>query len=84
MLCYESPMNMKELRDINRTTPFHPYTVRTSDGDAIHVPHPDFMFIPPLGDTVIVVDQDGGKHIVDADRITKLELRRARPSKSPR
>jgi hypothetical protein len=42
------------------------------------------MFIPPLGDTVIVVDQDGGKHIVDADHITKLELRRARPSKSPR
>lgn len=77
-------MNIKELRDINRTTPFRPYTVRTSDGDSIHVPHPDFMLIPPLGDTVIVVDQTGGKHIVDADHITNLEMRPSRPTKASR
>lgn len=84
MLCYESRMNMKEIRDINRTTPFRPYTVRTTDGDAIHVPHPDFMLIPPIGETVIVVDQEGGKHIVDADHITKLEMRPGSPAKPGR
>lgn len=77
-------MSIKELREINRASPFHPYTVRTSEGDAIHVPHPDYMLIPPIGETVIVVDQEGCKHIVDADHITKLELRRTRPPKSSR
>lgn len=83
-LCYPSSMSIKELREVNRATPFHAYTVRTTDGDAIHVPHPDFMLIPPIGETVIVVDQEGGKHLVDADHITKLEIRRTRPSKSSR
>lgn len=83
-LCYPSTMSIKELREVNRATPFHAYTVRTTDGDAIHVPHPDFMLIPPIGETVIVVDQEGGKHLVDADHITKLEIRRTRPSKSSR
>ena len=77
-------MSIKDLRDINGATPFHAYTVRTSDGDALPVPHPDFMLIPPIGDTVIVVDQEGGKHLIDASHITKLELRRGRPSKSAR
>jgi len=83
-LCYQFIMSIKEIREINRATPFHAYTVRTSDGDALHVPHPDFMFIPPIGETVIVVDQEGGKHLVDADHITKLEIRRTRSSKSTR
>ena len=42
------------------------------------------MLIPPIGETVIVVDQEGGKHIVDADHITKLEMRRSGPAKSAR
>ncbi len=75
---------MNKLHDINRTTPFRPYTVRTTDGDAIHVPHPDFMLIPPIGETVIVVDRKGGKHIVDADHITKLEIRRGGSAKPAR
>jgi len=54
-------VSIKELREIKRATPFHPYTVRTSEGDALHVPRPDFMLIPPIGETVIVVDQEGGK-----------------------
>ena len=83
-LCYPSHMSIKDLRGINGATPFPPYTVRTSDGDALHVPHSDFMLIPPLGETVIVVDQEGGKHLVDASHITKLELRRVRLAKSPR
>ena len=77
-------MSIKELRGINRTTPFRPYTVRTTDGDAIHVPHPDFMLVPQVSEMVIVVDQEGGKHIVDADHITKLELRRGGSAKSAR
>jgi len=84
MLCYPSSMSIKELREINSATPFHAYTVRTSEGDAIQVPHPDFMFVPPIGETVIVVDQEGGKHLVDADHITKLEIRRTRPARPAR
>lgn len=74
-MCYESSMNVRELRQINLANPFRPYTIRTSDGQTVHVPHPDYMLIAPSGDTLVVYDQDGLMHIIDTDQISKLEMR---------
>ena len=68
-------MNVQELKQINLATPFRPYTIRTSDGQTVHVPHPDYMLIAPGGDTLVVFDQDGLMHIMDTDHISKLEMR---------
>lgn len=77
-------MSIKELREINCATPFRAYTVRTTDAAGILVPRPDFTLIPPIGETVIVLDQEVGKHLVDVDPITKLAFRRTCSSKSSR
>ena len=74
-------MNVHELRQINLANPFRPYTIRTSDGQTVHVPHPDYMLISPGGDTLVVFDQDGMLHIIDADHVSKIEMRRARSAK---
>ena len=65
-------MCIDEIRQINRAQPFKPFTVHVTDGDALHLPHPDFLFIPPVGGTVIIVDQKGCMSLVDAAHITKL------------
>ncbi len=72
-------MSIEELRKVSRAVPFRPFTVRTSEGDGLHVPHPDFLFIPPLGETVILVDQKGGLNLLDATHITKVEIPRPVP-----
>ena len=81
--CEKSSMDVGRIRK-RLNGGFQPFTIQLSNGKHLHVPHPDFMLIPPIGETVIVVDQEGGKHIVDADHITKLELRQARPAKPSR
>jgi len=73
---YVCHMNIEELRKVSRAVPFQPFTVRTSEGDGLPVPHPDFLFIPPMGQTVIIVDQKGGLNLVDATHITKVEIPR--------
>ncbi|MBI5799822.1 MAG: hypothetical protein HZA92_03715 [Verrucomicrobia bacterium] len=77
-------MRIEEIRKINEANPFKPYTVRVSDGDGLPVPHPDFLFIPPVGGTVIVVDLQGCVTLVDANHITKLEFSAARAAKQSR
>lgn len=67
-------MNIEELRKVNAAVPFRPFTVRTFEGGGLHVPHPDFLFIPPVGATVIIVDKQGGLNLVDATHITKVEV----------
>ena len=65
-------MSIDEIRQTNRAQPFKPFTVRVTDCDAPHGPHPDFLLIPPVGGTVIIVDQKGCMNLVDAAHITKL------------
>ena len=69
-------MNIEELRKINRTAPFRPFVIRTADGETVGVPHPDFLMIPAIGETVVAVDQEGGFHIIDASHVTKVEMRK--------
>ena len=77
-------MKIEEIRKINHAQPFKPFTVRVTDGDALHVPHPDFLLIPPVGATVIIVDQKGCMNLVDTAHITKLEFQPVRTVKPPR
>lgn len=68
-------MNVQELRQINLASPFRPYTIRTTDGQTVHIPHPDYLFITPGGHTLVAYDQDGLLHIIDTDHVSKLEMR---------
>ncbi len=43
-----------EIRELQHASPFKPYTIQTSDGKALYVHHPDYLFITPGNHTVYV------------------------------
>lgn len=36
-----------------------PFTIRMADGVEHHVPHPDYISVPPKGNLVVVWDDEG-------------------------
>jgi hypothetical protein len=71
-------MTIEQLQAAIHATPFRPFTVRMADGRAFPVPHPDF--IAHAGRTAVIVEPDGGYHVVDLLLMTELEG--TRPSTS--
>ena len=67
-------MTVKQVREHLETRPFRPITVRTVSGRRHLIPHPDYLFIPPVGDSVLAVESDGTIHHIDVDQIEAVEV----------
>lgn len=67
-------MKAKDLRDILSARPFKPFNVVISDGRSFPVPHPDYLFFPPMSDTLIIAQSDGGVQIVGLNHVTRVDL----------
>jgi hypothetical protein len=67
-------MTREKLKNAQRAAPFRPFTIRTADGSAFEVPHPDFLSISPSDRTVIVHDKKGGFSILDMLLMTEIEF----------
>jgi hypothetical protein len=53
-------MQINELRKWQKHQPFEPFDILLVDGRRFHVPHPDFLLIPPgPGTWVYVADGSG-------------------------
>ncbi len=65
-------MTIDAIREARDTTPFKPFTVRTSDGSAFEVPNHDCLLVAEEGRTVIVVTQDQKFHILATDLIASI------------
>ena len=66
-------MTIKQLRGHLELRPFHPIVVRTVSGSRHSVKHPDYLFIPPVGDTFLVVEQDGTMHHIGIAHVDAVE-----------
>jgi len=44
------------------------------NGQAHAVPHPDYLFLPPSGEPVIVAENSGQVHILDIPHISALTV----------
>ncbi len=55
---FGSDMLVDVIREFNRAVPFQPYEIRTNGGERRRVPHPDFIFVAPKGNWVMVTDRD--------------------------
>ena len=53
----------------NRT----PADIITSDGGVVHVPHTDYMLVPPTGGIAVIISEAGGVSIVDVANISRVE-----------
>ncbi|MBI2929577.1 MAG: hypothetical protein HYY24_28265 [Verrucomicrobia bacterium] len=77
-------MNVDELRKLLRASSFRPFTVYTISEKAYYVPHPEFAWLTPEGDTLFVGHSgEGGADIVDVPLIARADFQRP-PTKSVR
>jgi hypothetical protein len=74
MPCYDTRMNIQELRNMLRAQPFRPFDIRLADGRSISVNHPEFVGETPSG-RIIGVGTAHGFEIVDLLLVTSLKPR---------
>jgi len=48
----------------------------------VEIPHPDFLLIPPVGDTIFAIHPGGGFEIIAASHVTKVQFRKPRAIKA--
>ena len=66
-------MTVQKLRAAHQTTPFQPVLIHMADGCQFVVSHPDFMFIHPMGRTVIICQGNEDFSILDSLMITDVK-----------
>jgi hypothetical protein len=42
-------MTIEQIRQVWNTIPFRSFTLRMNDGRSFHIPHRDFLSVPPMG-----------------------------------
>jgi hypothetical protein len=66
-------MTIKQLREHLEMRPFHPIVVRTVSGTRHSVKHPDYLLIPPVGDTFLIVEPNGAMHHIGISHVEAVE-----------
>ena len=77
-------MNMEEILDFQRATPFTGYIIHLSDGRSLEVEHPEFLARSPLGRSIVVYGPLGSLEVVDLRQVVSLELLNGQKRRSPR
>jgi len=75
-------MLIQRIRELNRATPFEPYSVRVTNGSVYPVPHPDFILVSPKGGWVDIADENDNAHFISAIHIMEVILQGARSGKT--
>ena len=68
-------MSKEEMRNVMKIQPFKPFSIHTTGGESIVVPHPDYLFFPPESvenTTFVVYDQENRFHILDLNQVAEL------------
>ena len=66
-------MTIKQLREHLEMRPFHPIVIRTVSGTRHSVKHPDYLLIPPVGDTFLIVEPNGTMHHIGISHVEAVE-----------
>jgi hypothetical protein len=53
-------MTSEEVRKFQRAKPFELFDIYLADGRIVHIPHPDFVYVPPINERTVVVTDDRG------------------------
>ena len=72
----------EKVRAMRNASPFIPFVIHTSKGDAIRVPAPGLILAASDAPRVIVQEKNGRLHIINVDLITSLQEEPAAPSQS--
>ncbi len=66
-------MTVEQFRTAIRMAPFRPFSVRLADGGTVAVRHPEMVALHPTGRTTVVIQPNGGWHVIDLLLVTALE-----------
>ncbi|MFI5456407.1 MAG: hypothetical protein ACHRXM_13240 [Isosphaerales bacterium] len=66
-------MPIDDIRSAMHQQPFQPFSVRTADGQAYYVRHPDFIATSTSGRPFTVYD-DAGHHILDVRLVVGISF----------
>jgi hypothetical protein len=66
-------MTIKQLREHLDVQPFRPIVIRTVSGRRHAVKHPEYLFVPPVGDSILVVENDGTMHHIGISHVEAVE-----------
>ncbi len=67
-------MKLSDIRAHLHKAPFRPLTVRLTSGRTHVVEHPDYLLVPPVGDSFLIVGKTGDFHHIDADQVEEIEV----------
>ena len=73
-------MNADEIRNVMKLRPFKPFTLHTTRGGSILVPHPDYVLFPSprvQTTTFVVYDQENRFHMLDINQVAELREHRS-------
>ncbi len=76
-------MKTEVLRDTIRAQPFRPFRLVLANGERLHVPHPEWVWLLPSGRTVGWADQDDHYKLLDIGLLLGLEIDETVPSGTP-
>lgn len=75
-------MTLEQLREVHQARPFKPFRLQLADGDAVSVPHPEFMWFHPRGGrTVFVAGPKESVKIIDVYLVAAIEIGNGRTRK---
>src|SRR2546421_12607609 len=70
-------VNVNELKQLLKSSPFRPITVCTGSNKRYSIGHPEFAALSPAGDTLIVfLPNARGHDVVDVPQIERVEERK--------
>jgi len=67
-------MKSDRIREFVKRAPFIPFDIKTTDGRAYLVDHPEFLSVSRNGDTIVYFTEDDRIAVIDVDQIVALEL----------
>ncbi len=67
-------MNLEQIEQHLKASPFRPFRVHVADGRSFEVPHREFMWRLPKGRTVFVATGEDAYEVIDLLMITGLSI----------
>jgi hypothetical protein len=67
-------MTGEQFKAAMRRRPFVPFVIRTADGEALPVRHPEHVAISTSGRTILVSTDDDAHVVIDLLLVTRLDV----------
>ena len=73
-------MKIEEFQSILKAQPFRPFALCLTDGERVHVDHPDFVARSRSGRTIIVYGDDDSFDVIDLGLVHQVRGGQERPA----